>query len=50
MARGMGCDVPEKEDGTYAINKGKVSDLISTVVGTRRIDPVVQFMLNAREK
>ena len=44
MARGMGVQIQD----TW--RKGELSDAISTVVGTRRIDPVIAFMLNAREK
>jgi superfamily II DNA or RNA helicase len=49
MARALGIVVPEEEDGTYTLRKGEVNDAITTVNGTRRIDPVVQFMIKARE-
>ncbi len=43
MARGLGITVdPER-------NRGELSDAIGTVVATRRIDPVVQFMIKARD-
>lgn len=53
MARSLGIEVPEELDADgevkYLLNKGKVSDAISRVVGSRRIDPVVAFMLKARD-
>ncbi len=43
-----GIDVPMGEDGKPSVNKGWVNDRISERVGTRRIDPVINFMINAR--
>jgi superfamily II DNA or RNA helicase len=45
MARGLGVVVPEGQD----VSKGAVADLISEALGSRRIDPIVQFMITSRE-
>lgn len=48
-ARMEGIVVPTDENGEVAVSKGELSDMINERVGSRRIDPVVTFMMKLRE-
>lgn len=48
-ARFEGVVIPTGEDGEVSCTKGELADLITQRVGSRRIDPVVQFMITQRE-
>lgn len=49
-ARSLGVEINADNTGRYDMNKGEVADAITTVLGGNRIDPVVSFMLSAREE
>jgi len=55
QCRRLGIEVPGTIDretglGEVLVNKGEVADLISTALGSKRIDPVVSFMTAMREE
>lgn len=50
LADNLGIPVPMKEDGVPAIKAGELSDLISTVMATKRIDPIIDVLMMTEDR